>query len=102
MEGMSIAFLKVADLALALGVESIKDLPGLWEHQVDEHWKIRVNGHDKIVENILPTHCLVEYNDMPAGMIHPYGGEFIFSDTINEDAFIKALEKAIQAAKQKK
>lgn len=39
------AFNAIVDLALSLAVRDICKLPECWEHKVDEHWTIAVNGH---------------------------------------------------------
>lgn len=99
---LSEAFTRVCDLALALGVKSIKDLPGCWEYQVDEHWWIAVNGHNGATRcakgaDVPPFRCYVEFNGWPAGIIDPYGGTIVAGEAANEDAFIAALDKAIEA-----
>ena len=91
-------FSKVADLGLALGVEKIFLLPGCWEHQVDEHWCIKVNGHMEPIDGIPPHHMMVLFNGWPAGIIHPTDGGVIAAGTLaNEDTFIAALDAAILA-----
>ena len=92
-------FSKVAELALALGVEKINILPGCWEHQVDQHWLIKVNGHEEPINGIKPYEMMVWYNDWPAGIVHPVHGGVIAAGTLaNEDTFIAALDAAILAA----
>ena len=92
-------FSKVAELAIALGVEGINKLPGCWEHHVDDHWLIKVNGHTEPVGDIKPYEMMVWFNDWPAGIIHPITGGVIAAGTLaNEDTFIAALDAAILAA----
>ena len=91
--------LKVADLALALGVESYTTLPACWEHQVDEHWLIKVNGHKETIDGIEPAWMMVWFNGWPAGSVHPVlGGVIAAGEIANEDTFIAALDAAILVA----
>ena len=92
-------FSKVAELAIALGVEGINKLPGCWEHQVDEHWRIHVNGHMELVDGIKPYEMMVWFNGWPAGIVHPVlGGVIAVGEIANEDTFIAALDAALDAA----
>ena len=92
-------FGKLAELAMALGVEGINKFPGCWEHQVDEHWIIKVNGHQVPVDGIQPYEMMVWFNGWPAGIVHPiHGGVIVAGATANEDTFITALDAAILAA----
>jgi hypothetical protein len=103
------AFNAVINLALALGVREICKMPECWEHRVDEHWTIAVNGHNepKFAEQttsgkteVPPFHCYVEFNGFPAGLISPYDGILCAGSVANENAFIAALEKAAERAKR--
>jgi hypothetical protein len=94
------AFMKVAELGFALGVKSIKDLPGCWEHQVDEHWRIKVNAHHEVVDGVPPFHCAVDWNGFPAALFAPDGGTFAAGSCANEDTFLEALDRAILKAKE--
>ena len=101
---VSEAFNAVVDLALSLGVRSIKGLPACWEHQVDEHWHIAINGHHTDQQtsrgnNVPPFHCYIEFNGFPAGLITPYDGIIAAGSVANEDAFIAALQRATEKAK---
>src|SRR5262245_31738092 len=104
-EKVSIAFVAVADLAAALGVSNINRLPGCWEYDVDEQWRIALNGHEQPTKcergmAVAPFHCYVEFNGWPAGELSPYGGYFAVGDAANEDAFIEALKAATEKAKK--
>ncbi len=46
MEAITNVFAEVAELANRLGVTNIKDLPGCWEYDLANGWKVAVNGHD--------------------------------------------------------
>lgn len=91
------AFVAIIRLAEKLGVKSIKDLPGLWELAIDEHWKIRVNGHKEEIDAIPPFHCAVEFNGWPAGLFSPQGGVIAAGDCANERTFIEACERRTSA-----
>ena len=96
---LPVCLLKIADLALALGVESYNTLPGCWEHQMDEHWFIKINGHKEAIDGIGPSWMIVWFNGWPAGNVHPVlGGVIAKSKSVNEDTFIAALDAAILAA----
>ncbi len=103
------AFNSIVDLALALGVRDIRKLPECWEHKVDEHWTIAINGHDipKLAHKTISGktevpgfHCYVEFNGWPAGLLSPYDGTFAAGSCANEDTFIAALEQATERAKK--
>ena len=97
--GIPECFYKVAELALALGVEKINTLPGCWEHQVDEHWRIKVNAREEPIDDIKPYEMIVWFNGWPAGIVHPvHGGVIAAGALANEDTFIAALDAAILAA----
>ena len=88
----SLAFAKIVELADVLNVKSIKDLSGLWEYQIDDNWKIKLNGHkEKNIHCIPPFNCLIEFNGFTAGLINPYGGIIACGDIANEDTFIDAI-----------
>lgn len=98
---ISTAFALIADLAVSLGVENIKEkYPDCWEHQIDDYWWIAVNGHKEAKKasmgiEVLPFHCYVEFNGFPAGIFSPFGGSIVAGKLANEDTFIKAIQKQI-------
>lgn len=100
MNGISEAYVKVAELAAALGARDIKKLPGCWSHKIDERWKIDINGKDRAIDGIPPYHVAIEYNGWPAGILSPVGGLIAAGEGANESTFIDALDKAISAAKE--
>ena len=91
------AFAEIAALANRLGIHDITRFPGCWEHQIDEHWWMAVNGHrEKIAcssgEKVPPFSAYVRFNGWPAGVIDPAGGIIAAGEVANEDAFIEALK----------
>ena len=96
-----VALSLIADLSLARGVSGINALPGCHEMEVDEHWWIAVNGHAEMVAcsngpEVPPYSAYVEFNGWPAGIFNRAGGQFVAGSLANEDAFIAAMEKAIE------
>ena len=89
------AFAKIAELAWVLGVRNINTLSGCWTHQVDDLWKITINGHKREIDDIPPFHCAIEYNGWPAGILSPAGGLIAAGQGANEATFIDALDHAI-------
>ena len=100
-------FQRVVELALALGVRSIKDLPGCWEYQIDEHWWIALNGHDQEITcshsatKIKPYCGYIEFNGWPAGYLSVAGGVLAAGLIANEKVLIAALDRAIAREKAK-
>ena len=94
-------FVEIAALAERIGVAPINALLGCWEHQVDPHWWIAVNGHAEPVQCSMGTKvpsfsAYVQFNGWPAGIINPFGGTLVAADAANEDTFIAALQAANQ------
>jgi hypothetical protein len=88
-------FSKVADLAHALGVKHINELPGLWEHQVNDEWKVSANGHDNTIECCPPGSIKIEnLKYFCVGVVSARGG-CIMGGQEAEDSFIAAVDKAI-------
>lgn len=100
---ISEVFHAIGKLAAALGVRSINQLPGCWEHAIDEHWRISVNGHceetaDSKGNEIAPYNCWVEFNGWPAGYFDPTGGVLAAGEAANEQTFMEAIHRAIAKA----
>ncbi len=89
------AFMLIAKLASALGIQSIKDLPGPWEHRVDEKFKIRLNGHAEEVDGIPPYNALIDYEGWPWAILSPVDGHLMNHMGATEDRFCDALLAAI-------
>jgi len=103
--GIPEAFLKICELGHALGMRNIKDLPGCWEHQVDDHWWIATNAHRESIrcsKDIEVPSCstYIEFNGWPAGIITPAGGQIAAGEAANEDAFLAALDGALIAVEE--
>ncbi|WP_018086454.1 hypothetical protein [Desulfurispora thermophila] len=93
-------FALAAELAIKDGVAPLCRLPGVWERQIDDNWKIVLNGHnspkDYNVLTIPPFHMYVEFNGWPAGLLSPFGGTIAAGTVANENALISALKKALE------
>jgi hypothetical protein len=104
---LSALFLKIAELAEAIGLRSIKSLPGCWEFQIDGTWWIAVNGHDEPMATskggtpVPPFMAYVEFNGWPAGLLDPYGGMLAAGTIANEAALTRAIETTITRIKTK-
>ena len=94
-ERISEAFAVVVELATALGVKRINELPGTWDVQIDEHWKVRVNAQKTELDCIPPYHASVEWNGFPAGLFSPAGGIIAAGELANEASFIAAVRARI-------
>lgn len=82
-----------------LGIKRINELPGLFEHKVDEQWTIKCNGHKEPIDNVPPFHWYIEYNGWPAGILSLTGeGEICDGDTANIDTLQAALESYLLAS----
>jgi len=96
---MSEVFVRIAELALALGVRGIGNLPGCWEHDVDGVWWIAMNGRATAAKcsrgpEVAPFTAYVEFNGWPAGLVTPGGGVIAAGEAANERALIEALVAA--------
>ncbi len=91
----SMAFNSIVELAHAMKVTKIKDIPGLWEVEVGKYL-IKVNGHKETIDNVLPFHAYIEYNGWPFGIINPYAGTLGAGSEANEDDFINVVKAEIK------
>lgn len=89
----SLAFSKLADVALALGAAPLTKWPGPWECSLPGGWGAKINGHDKKIDGVPPYSAMLTFNGWPAGCINPAGGVII---TGSENAFIAACEQELQ------
>lgn len=91
------AYCAVVDLGLALGAQPLHRHPACWECQVDEQWRVSMNGHRNPQKTttgheVPPFECLVEFNGFPAGLLSPFDGVIAAGAAANEDAFITAVK----------
>lgn len=104
----SLAFLRVAELAIASGVTfNGGGETTAWVHTFKDsegrEWSIGVNGNRTPVEDprtpgamIPPINCIVLYNGWPFGVFDPGGGVCARGSEGNEDNLIAALEAEIR------
>jgi hypothetical protein len=106
-KGISAVFMGIANLATAMGIEKINEIPGCWEHQIDEKWWVSLNGHKTPMTNskgnlVQPYNAMLMYGDWPAGIVTPYGGALMCCVGVDtgetEDALINALDVATAKA----
>lgn len=82
------------DYVSFLGVQNIESLPGLWENQIDKHWKIKCNGHAETIDNVPALCWRIEFNGWPAGILSVIGEGVICG---GDEANAENLQKAIEA-----
>lgn len=97
------AFIRLLELGIALNIKPLNQQEACWEHAVDDHWWICINGHKEARKNskgfaVPPFECVVEWNGWPAGMFGPGGGIIAAGACANEGTFIDALIAAKRAA----
>ncbi len=94
------AFLAVMDYVGKRETRPIATVEGCWEADIDGVWSVALNGEatnnrtDSRGAEVEPFHCVVYWRGMPAGILHPYGGEFVAHENANEDLFIAAVRAA--------
>jgi len=97
-------FLLVADLALALGVRSIKDLAGCWTYRSDDLF-VAVNGQqrpqlvktpDSGALTLDPYNVAIFIKGWLVHLGHPHGGWFM---GMMEEEVIEHLEKLLEEVK---
>lgn len=99
------AFAVMAQLGNTVGAGPLSKHEACWEFQIDEQWKIAVNGHKEAkvcsltTQPIEPFNCYVEYNGWPAGIIDPRGGILAAGSDANENTFIDAMKARIEKEK---
>ncbi len=80
--------------------EILKESPikgKVWEHKIDDHWFIKINGHSKEMQGIPAFHMTIEYNGFPAGIVSPFEGTIAAGEAANEDTFIEAVQKKLES-----
>ena len=102
------AFVKLVDLAEALGKNNIKALPGCCEIVIDDTWKVAINGHGKMCQSqfsklknpVPPYSAYVEFKNQIGAMLSVDAGWFLGYPGCNENAFIAACERRIESERQ--
>lgn len=100
----SMVYALTLELATTLGAKNIKELPGCWEYQIDDAWRVSINGHgegrtDSLNHTVPPYCCCFTFNEWPAGIVSPSDGVIAAGSLANEDTLCAALEAAIARAK---
>ena len=95
----------LAEYCLSTGARSVKDVPGCWEHQIDEHWWVAANGQSTRQDcsrlDGVPAFCFVLfYGDLPwpTVLVGPYEGRIVGGRELGEieNMVIAAVKAAIQ------
>lgn len=107
-EGIGEAYAKVLELGVELGARNLKSRPGAWVHRIDRTWIVALNPHEEELEveidgtmggRLQSFEVGVWFNGWLAGILTPRGGAIAAGAAANEDAFIRALDRAICEAK---
>lgn len=99
MEGPCAIHALCCELAALCGQASLQDVPGCWEHQVDENWLLSLNAHQQKVTDSrgapVPALCVWAHHlkGIALGVISPVGG-FVLGTS--EAELLGALEQAIR------
>ena len=96
------AYALAMELALQEGAAPLKGK--VWICEIDEHWKIAINGNRTMQEvdlgngpiTVPPFEMYVEFNGWVAGLVGPFEGVIAAGAAANEDAFITALEARLK------
>lgn len=86
---MSIVFALLLDLFLKKGFRDIKEQ--FVSIQLDDRWRVAVNGKREEHQRVPPYHFLVEYNGLPVTLIGPRGGGPVTG--MSEAELIAALQR---------
>lgn len=98
-------FAELISLAERLGVAKINEMPGCWEHELADDWRVAVNGHGEPMSCGLPFAQGVSVPPFSALFINPkyfgamaivsaHGGTTVGGDT--ETAIIEAIKKTVR------
>jgi hypothetical protein len=103
MQGGDIAeaYLALIELAVAAGARNARDLPGCFEHRIDDAWWMAANAGTapRLASNGMEVPGLsvyVERQGWPAGIIHMQGGTMIAGTEDELIAACRAAEKALK------
>lgn len=97
------AMLAVVEYCQKKGVTNIRDLPGVYEADVDDDWHIALNGHAENLRvtylgadvEVEPYKCFVWYRGFPAAYFSATDGVCV-AGWVNEDTFVQALRRAAE------
>lgn len=78
-----------------LGASDLRNRPGLYVFDVDDHWRVELNAHPEEIEGVPGFHARVNFCDWPAGVLSPIGGVIAAGAAANEDTFIEALQERL-------
>jgi hypothetical protein len=100
-------FVLVVEVGLTHDAAPLHKHAGCWECQIDDHWRVSVNGHPEPRKNsrgceVQPSATLVEYLGIPVGTIHPFGGmmcEGSCNGAPAEEALVAALRSHLTAVR---
>ena len=101
MMNICATFILCCQLGTLCGQKSIKDLPGCWEHQINDDWHLSFNGHahelkDSSGDPVPPCSVWVKHSKyFASGVVMPGGGIMLGGREAEED-LIAALEVAIR------
>jgi hypothetical protein len=110
---IALAFLKVAELGIAIGAHPLTKHDGCWTYRLTTApaWAFAVNGHAEPQPNpffdgldgtepIAPYHCFVQFNGWPFAILGPHGGFIASGAAANEESLIAAIEAEIAGLPQ--
>ena len=89
---------EICRITRALDVQPLGDKPGVWEHQINDDWRLSINPHDKAEardDNIPlpPYHFLIEYCGFPFALFSAFDGIIGKGAVANDCNLIDALKK---------
>lgn len=101
-------FLECFDLIIQVAeAEGAAPLKGrVWTCRIDESWTIAINGFSIPVNvkpkgamkiKVPPVNAAVWFNGWLAGLLTPYEGTIAAGELANEETFIAALKKKLEA-----
>lgn len=98
-EPVSVAFMLIADLCVALGATPLSKHAGCWEYNLGRRWLLAVNGHRTPTKTragleVPPFHAYVERRGWPEGLLTQFGGAMV-GGLEAEDDLIAELKRAI-------
>jgi hypothetical protein len=81
----------LVDLGSVAGFIPLNQHPGIVRFNVDDSWKLSMNGHTETIEQVPPFSVYVEFNGWPAGIIDPSGGCIAAGQLANLDTLLTAM-----------